>query len=49
MDCIDATEQARWILEGRSVERIVVECVDDIELFEEVSDVPVVHLAEVAP
>ena len=49
MDCIDATEQARWILEGRTVERIVVECVDDIEPFEEVTDVPVVHLAEVAP
>ena len=49
MDCINAAEQARWILEGRTVERIVVECVDDIEPFEEVADVPVVHLAEVTP
>jgi hypothetical protein len=49
MDCINAAEQARWILEGRTVERIVVECVDDMAPFEEVADVPVVHLAEVAP
>ncbi len=49
MDYIDAAEQARWILEGRTVERIVVECVDDIEPFEEVTDLPIVHLAEVAP
>ena len=49
MDCIDAAEQARWILEGRTLERIVVECVDDIEPFEEVTDLPIVHLAEVAP
>jgi hypothetical protein len=49
MDCIDVAEQARWILEGRTVERIVVECVDDMAPFEEVAHVPVVHLAEVAP
>ena len=46
---IDAAEQARWILEGRDVKRIVVECVDDIEPFEEIVDLPVVHLAEVTP
>ena len=49
MDCINAAEQARWILEGCTVERIVVECVDDIEPFEGVTDLPIVHLAEVAP
>ena len=48
MTGIDVAEQARWILEGRTVERIVVECVDDMGPFEEVTDVPVVHLAEVA-
>jgi len=46
---VDAGEQARWILEGRDVERVVVECVDDIEPFEGVTGVPVVHLAEVTP
>ncbi len=49
MNCIDAAEQAQWILEGRTVERIVVECVDDIEPFEKVTEVPVLHVAEVAP
>ena len=46
---IDAAEQALWILEGRDVKRIVVECVDDIEPFEGITDLPVVHLAEVTP
>jgi ferredoxin len=46
---IDAAGQARWILEGRVVERIVVECVDDMEPFQEITDLPVVHLAEVTP
>ncbi len=46
---IDAAGQARWILEGRDAERIVVECVDDVAPFEEIADLPVVHLAEVTP
>ena len=46
---IDAAGQARWILEGRVVERIIVECVDDMEPFLEITDLPVVHLAEVTP
>jgi len=46
---IEAAEQARFILEGRDVERVVVECVDDIAPFREVTDLPVVHLAEVTP
>ena len=37
------------ILDGRDVRRIVVECVDDMEPFQEVADLPVVHLAEVTP
>jgi len=44
---VEAAEQARWILEGRDVKRVVVECVDDIEPFAQITDVPVVHLAEV--
>ena len=41
-------EQLRWILQGRRVSRIVVENVDDRYAFEQVSTVPVVHLADVA-
>jgi hypothetical protein len=40
------SEQTRWVLKGRNVERIVVESLDDVEAFKAVSDVPVVHLAE---
>lgn len=40
--------QARWILQGRSVTRIVVESVEDAAAFEQVSRCPVVHLAELA-
>lgn len=46
---VEPAEQARWILEGRDVKRVVVECVDDMEPFERVIDRPVVHLAEVTP
>lgn len=45
----EAAEQARWVLEGRDVERIVVECVADIEPFAAVTRLPVVHLAETMP
>lgn len=41
-------EQLRWILKGRSVSRIVVENLDDRYAFGEITDVPVVHLAELA-
>lgn len=40
--------QARWVLHGRNVTRIVVENLEDREVFERVSEVPVVHLAELA-
>ena len=39
-------EQARWILEGRSFERVVVEHADDCALFATVTDRPVVHVAD---
>lgn len=44
---IDATAQARWILHGRTVERVVVEDVADVAVFESVSTQPVVHLGDV--
>ena len=38
--------QARWILQGRNITRIVVESVEDIAAFERVTALPVVHLAD---
>ncbi len=44
-----STGQIRWILEGRSFDRIVVESVEDIGLLKNaVVGVPVVHVAELA-
>lgn len=43
---IDATDQARWILEGRSFERVVVEDAADLPVFSQVTDRPVVHIAD---
>lgn len=40
--------QARWILHRRKIQRIVVENPDDIAVFEQVSDYPVVHVADLA-
>ena len=42
----DDDEQARWMLHGRKVSRIVVESMADRELLARVSNIPVVHLAE---
>jgi ferredoxin len=42
----DDTEQTRWVLKGRKPERIVVESLEDVAAFKAVSEVPVVHLAE---
>ena len=46
LPAIDAREQARWILEGRSPARIVVEDAADIGVFSGVTDRPVVHIAD---
>ena len=35
---IDDAEQTRWMLQGRSIARIVVESADDVAAFEQVSD-----------
>jgi ferredoxin len=45
---IDDRVQARWILQGRKITRIVVESVEDGAAFERVSELPVVHLADLA-
>ena len=44
----DDDGQARWVLHGRNITRIVVESLEDRAAFERVSDLPVVHLAELA-
>jgi hypothetical protein len=44
----DDGAQARWILHGRRIARIVVESLEDVAAFEPVSDCPVVHLADLA-
>jgi NAD-dependent dihydropyrimidine dehydrogenase PreA subunit len=44
----DDDAQARWVLHGRSITRIVVESLEDRAAFEKISDIPVVHLAELA-
>lgn len=43
---VDAADQARWMLEGRPVARIVVEDCRDIPVFQSVSPHPVVHIAQ---
>jgi ferredoxin len=43
---IDAADQARWILEGRAFERVVVEDANDCAVFAAVTDRPVVHVAD---
>ena len=43
---VDAAAQARWILEGRAFERVVVEDAADCAVFAAVTDRPVVHVAD---
>lgn len=38
-------EQVKWILHGRKIKRIIVESMSDIEAFRRVTDIPVVHVA----
>jgi ferredoxin len=40
--------QARWVLQGRKIGRIVVESLDDGAALARVADVPIVHLADLA-
>jgi hypothetical protein len=39
-------DQARWILEGRAYERVVVEDAADCAMFSSVTDRPVLHVAD---
>lgn len=48
LEVVDDKAQARWIMQGRNIKRIVVESVEDVTAFEQVSDCPVVHLADLA-
>ncbi len=48
LETIDDSVQARWILQGRRITRIVVESVEDGAAFEQVSACAVVHLADLA-
>lgn len=45
---IDVSEQVKWLLEGRNVERIVVESIEDGEAFEATTNIPVIHLSDLA-
>lgn len=45
---IDLHEQARWILQGRSYARIIVEDFADLAVFRAVTNQPVVHLAQLS-
>ncbi len=42
----DDDEQARWVLHGRSITRIVVESLEDRAALGKVSEMPVMHLAD---
>jgi len=44
----DDDSQARWVLHGRNIARIVVENLEDCIALAKVSNIPVVHLAELA-
>lgn len=46
LPALDAEDQARWILEGRDFERVVVEDAHDCAVFAAVTDRPVVHLGD---
>lgn len=48
LEAPDDDAQARWVLHGRRISRIVVENLEDRVALEKISDIPVVHLAELA-
>lgn len=48
LEAPDDSAQARWILHGRGVTRIVVESTEDAAAFATVAGCPVVHLADLA-
>jgi len=48
LHAVDDQVQARWILKGRNITRIVVEDLADGDAFSRASTLPVVHLADLA-
>ncbi len=46
-DNIHDHRQAKWVLEGRQIERIVVESMADSAALQQVTDLPIVHLATI--
>ncbi len=43
---LDSKEQARWILSGHNIQRIIVECAEDEVVMSQVSDLPILHIAD---
>jgi len=43
---LDSKKQAHWILNGHNVKRIVVECAEDGAAMAQVSDLPILHIAD---
>jgi len=43
---LDSAEQVRWLLSGRNVQRIIVECAEDGRAMSQHSALPVLHLAD---
>ncbi|OGS28724.1 MAG: hypothetical protein A2218_11180 [Elusimicrobia bacterium RIFOXYA2_FULL_53_38] len=43
---VDAEEQARWIMDKRRPARVVVEAMEDLELFKKMSGPEVIHVSE---
>ena len=46
MDAVSPIEQARWILDGHKFDRIVVESLEDMEPFQNVTKLRVIHVSE---
>ncbi len=46
LQAIDDSAHARWILEGRRINRIVVENLEDMKAFAQVTDIRVIHVAD---
>lgn len=46
MPAFDASKQGQWILKGINIDRIIVECVEDGIMMSQLTDKPVIHLAE---
>ncbi len=43
---LDCAEQGRWLLSGRNVQRIIVECAEDGRAMSQLSALPVLHIAD---